>query len=95
MAGIMVRKQIYSLLNWQNQTQVISIGVKPIPTIRQILLISFISFLEHKSDLWQLDHTSLSWKQVKPRGKGPEPRRRQALCQVVSNRIPEGMIRRE
>jgi len=36
----------------------------------------------HKSDLWQLDPTTFSWKQIKPRGKGPEPRRRQALCQV-------------
>jgi len=37
---------------------------------------------EHKSDMWQLDPDSMRWTQIKPRGKGPEPRRRQALCQV-------------
>lgn len=40
--------------------------------------------LEHKCDMWQLDPEGMRWKQIKPRGKGPEPRRRQALCQVVS-----------
>ena len=41
-------------------------------------------FLEHKSDMWQLDPDSMRWKELKPKGIGPEPRRRQALCQVVS-----------
>ena len=34
--------------------------------------------------MWQLDPDSMRWTQIHPRGKGPEPRRRQALCQVVS-----------
>ena len=41
-------------------------------------------FLEHKSDMWQLDPDSMRWTELKPEGIGPEPRRRQALCQVVS-----------
>lgn len=39
---------------------------------------------EHKSDMWQLDPDSMRWKELKPKGIGPEPRRRQALCQVGS-----------
>ena len=36
--------------------------------------------------MWQLDLSAepWSWKRIKPHGNGPEPRRRQALCQVVS-----------
>ena len=33
--------------------------------------------------MWQLDPDTMRWTEIKPRGKGPEPRRRQALCQVV------------
>ena len=35
------------------------------------------------SDLWLLDITSWKWHRLNPHGKGPEPRRRQSLCQVV------------
>ena len=71
--------------------------VVKIPTSYSLLLILFncyvleihskqqVSlFLEHKSDMWQLDPDSMRWKELKPKGIGPEPRRRQALCQVVS-----------
>ena len=34
--------------------------------------------------MWQLDPEGMRWREMKPGGKGPEPRRRQALCQVVS-----------
>ena len=37
--------------------------------------------------MWQLDPDSMRWTQIHPRGKGPEPRRRQALCQVVRLRL--------
>lgn len=36
------------------------------------------------ADLWLLDITSWKWHRLNPHGKGPEPRRRQSLCQVVS-----------
>ena len=71
--------------------------VVKIPTSYSLLLILFncyvleihsrqqVSlFLEHKSDMWQLDPDSMRWTELKPKGIGPEPRRRQALCQVVS-----------
>lgn len=47
---------------------------------------NFLPFTEHKDDMWQLDLSAepWSWKRIKPHGNGPEPRRRQALCQVVS-----------
>ena len=72
--------------------------VVKIPTSYSLLLIKLFNcyvleihskqqvslFLEHKSDMWQLDPDSMRWKELKPKGIGPEPRRRQALCQVVS-----------
>ena len=39
---------------------------------------------EHMNDLWLLDTVNWRWRQLHPHGKGPEPRRRQALCKVVS-----------
>ena len=53
----------------------------------ELKLIVIDSFLEHKNDMWQLDPDSMRWTQIHPRGKGPEPRRRQALCQVVRLRF--------
>ena len=38
---------------------------------------------EHMNDLWLLDTSNWTWSQIKPSGIGPDPRRRQALCQVV------------
>ena len=35
------------------------------------------------NDLWLLDTSIWTWSQIKPSGIGPDPRRRQALCQVV------------
>jgi N-acetylneuraminic acid mutarotase len=37
---------------------------------------------EHKNDIWLLDPETWTWKQVKTYCKGPNPRRRQALCRV-------------
>ena len=37
---------------------------------------------EHMNDLWLLDVATWTWKQLKPYGDGPEPRRRQGLCLV-------------
>lgn len=54
---------------------------------RKSLVLSIFILLEHKSDMWQLDPDSMRWTQIKPRGKGPEPRRRQALCQVVGKKF--------
>ena len=34
------------------------------------------------NDLWWLDIHDWTWHQLNPRGPGPEPRRRQSLCQV-------------
>jgi len=39
---------------------------------------------EHMNDLWLLDTSIWTWSQIKPSGIGPDPRRRQALCQVGS-----------
>merc|ERR1719206_1504348 len=41
---------------------------------------------EHKNDLWLLDPEVWTWKERKPFGSGPNPRRRQALARV-GNRI--------
>ena len=38
---------------------------------------------EHMNDLWLLDSLRMEWSELKPSGYGPDPRRRQALCQVV------------
>lgn len=37
---------------------------------------------EHKNDMWILDPSTWVWQQIFPHGEGPNPRRRQALCQV-------------
>ena len=37
---------------------------------------------EHMNDLWLLDTGTWTWKQLRPHGDGPEPRRRQGLCLV-------------
>lgn len=37
---------------------------------------------EHMNDMWLLDTCTWTWRQIQPHGEGPEPRRRQALCQV-------------
>jgi len=41
---------------------------------------------QHKNDLWMFDTEFNRWKRLEPAGKGPGPRRRQALC-LVGNRI--------
>lgn len=41
---------------------------------------------EHKNDLWLLDPEDCTWREIKPFGFGPNPRRRQALARV-GNRI--------
>ena len=40
----------------------------------------------HFNDIWLLDPSSWSWSLVRPLGKGPDPRRRQAMC-LVGNQI--------
>ena len=39
---------------------------------------------EHMNDLWLLDPSTWRWTELRPKGYGPEPRRRQAMCKVVS-----------
>lgn len=39
---------------------------------------------EHKNDLWLLDPSCWSWREMVPFGAAPNPRRRQALCRVGS-----------
>jgi len=36
----------------------------------------------HMNDLWLLDIEEWRWQRLNPKGTGPEPRRRQSLCQV-------------
>lgn len=38
----------------------------------------------HMNDLWLLDSQQWTWRQLRPHGKGPEPRRRQSVCRVGS-----------
>ena len=37
---------------------------------------------EHMNDMWFFDPDSGEWEQVQPYGRGPIPRRRQAMCLV-------------
>jgi len=41
---------------------------------------------KHKNDIWRFDTKRNRWSQIKPKGKGPGPRRRQAVC-LVDNRV--------
>ena len=38
----------------------------------------------YMNDLWLLDSQQWTWRQLRPYGKGPEPRRRQSVCRVGS-----------
>ena len=38
----------------------------------------------HMNDLWLLDSQQWTWRQLRPHGKGPQPRRRQSVCRVGS-----------
>ena len=37
---------------------------------------------EHMNDMWFFDPDTGAWEQVQPYGRGPIPRRRQAMCLV-------------
>ena len=43
-----------------------------------------ISIRSYMNDLWLLDSQQWTWRQLRPHGKGPEPRRKQSVCRVGS-----------